>query len=864
MYPDNLTRAEARERFALIKTHAYQVEIDLTGRGVDQPDTRFRSTSTVQFSAAGKGNCHVDLIADSVISATLDGIPLDPKSFADSRLPFSVTPGEHVLSVAATLPYSHSGDGLHRFVDPADGRVYLYTQFEVADARRVYACFEQPDLKARFSINVLAPSGWTVVSNGACLSSEPLEQVHRDDSMTRHVFAETLPISTYLTAVVAGEYYVEQRSHDTAAGRIPMSILCRQSLAQHLDGDRLHQITTAGFEVFEKHFGYPYPFGKYDQVFVPEYNSGAMENVGCVVIRDEYVFRSRQTKAAHQVRANTILHELSHMWFGDLVTMKWWDDLWLKESFATWAATFAASEALEDPTSAWSSFSNGNKNWAYRQDQLPTTHPIAADMADLEAIELNFDGITYAKGASVVVQLVAFVGQEAFLKGLRTYFAEHAFGNTELVDLMRALEDASGRDLSHWSGEWLETAGVNTLSADFDLDRDGLFRSVRIKQAADRTQPILRSHRIAIGLYARTGNTLQRVQRLEADISGPSTTIPELDGTPQPDLLLPNDDDLSYTKVRLDRRSLQTAVDHIDEVGSPLTRALLWNATWDMCRDAELPASEYMELVLRGVPTESDLTAVRSILGQAQSAANSYAPVPVRSRLLARWQSGVCELLAHSAPGSDHQLALARSFAAAAEDSSAAELIHGWLSGHRVPKALAIDPELRWTLVTNLARLGWLDDTAISAELERDATITGAQQAAGARAAQPAAAAKVNAWQLAVEDDTIPNGTQSAICLGFWQRGQDELLAPYIARYFEAAEAISSASGIWATRGISMRNNVLRFLFPWPVEKQPVLLELDSWLERTELTASVRRIIDERRDDLIRALRCQAAAALVP
>ena len=864
MYPDNLTRAEARERFALIKTHAYQVEVDLTGREIDQPDAKFRSTSTVQFSAAAHGSSHIDLIADSVTSATLDGIELDPMTFVNSRLPFSVTPGDHVLSVTATLRYSRSGDGLHRFVDPADDRVYLYSQFEVADARRVYACFEQPDLKARFTIIVLAPSGWTVVSNGACLTSEPFDQVVNDGAATRHVFAETLPISTYLTAVIAGEYHVEQRSHDAAAGRVPMSILCRQSLAPHLDGDRLHTITTAGFDVFEKHFGYPYPFGKYDQVFVPEYNGGAMENVGCVVIRDDYVFRSRQTEAGHKVRVNTILHELSHMWFGDLVTMKWWDDLWLKESFATWAATFAASEALEDPTSAWSTFSNGNKNWAYRQDQLPTTHPIAADMVDLEAIELNFDGITYAKGASVVVQLVAFVGQDAFLKGLRTYFADHAFGNTELGDLLRALEQTSGRDLSHWSGEWLETAGVNTLSADFNTDGDGRFSSVRIAQTADQTHPILRSHRIAIGLYAPTGNALQRVQRVEADIAGPSTAIPELDGTAQPDLLLLNDDDLSYCKVRLDRRSLQTVVDHIDEVSSPLTRALLWNATWDMCRDAELPASQYVELVLRGVATEPDLTAVRFILGQAQSAADSYVPVNLRSGLLARWQSGVSDLLDHSAPGSDHQLALARSFAAAAEDSSAAERMHGWLNDKNVPDGLAVDPELRWTLVGHLARLGWLDEAGIAAELERDATITGAQQAAGARAAQPTATAKANAWRLAVEDDSVPNGTQSAICLGFWQRGQDELLAPYIPRYFEAAEAISSATGIWATRGISMRNNVLRLLFPWPVEKEPVLLELDAWLERTELTASVRRLVEERRDDLIRALRCQAAVALVP
>jgi len=859
MYPDNLTRSEAQQRSALIKSTAYQVEIDLTGRAVDDHEVLFVSTSTVHFAAVQPCASHLDLIADAVISASLDGIDLDPASFADSRLPFSVTAGEHSLTVTAIFRYSRSGDGLHRFVDPADDRVYLYTQFEVADARRVYACFEQPDLKARFSFTVLAPSGWVVVSNGACLGSEEI-----DESVTRHVFTETLPISTYLTALVAGEYHIEHASHHATAGTIPMSILCRDSLADHLDADRILAITTAGFDVFEKHFGYPYPFGKYDQVFVPEFNSGAMENVGCVVIRDEYVFRSRQTDASYQVRANTILHELSHMWFGDLVTMKWWDDLWLKESFATWAATFAASETMEDPVAAWATFCNGNKNWAYRQDQLPTTHPIAADMVDLEAIELNFDGITYAKGASVLVQLVAFVGREAFLQGLRTYFAENAFDNTELADLLRALERPSGRDLSRWSKEWLETAGVNTLSAGFDLDPGGSFRSFRVEQSAAPERPKLRSHRIAIGLYSLTEEGLVRTKRVEVDVSGSSTEIPELEGLLQPDLLLPNDDDLSYAKVRLDRRSLQTVVDHIDKVTSSLTRALLWSAAWDMCRDAELRAADYVELVLRGVGGESDLTAVRYILGQAQSAANSYAPPALRPRLLARWQAGVEELLGHSAPGSDHQLALARGFAAAAENQQAADRLQGWLRDDDVPDGLAIDPELRWTIVVNLARLGRIDDDDITAELERDQTITGAQQAAAARAAQPTAAAKANAWRLAVEEDSIPNGTQSAICLGFWQRGQDDLLAPYISRYFEAAEAISAASGIWATRGIALRNNVLRNLFPWPVEKQPLLSELDAWLARTKLTASVRRIIEERRDDLARALRCQAGWVLVP
>ena len=305
----------------------------------------------------------------------------------------------------------------------------------------------------------------------------------------RWEFAETAPISTYLTALVAGDYHRVEQSYRAAAGELPMAILCRQSLAEHLDADRIFRITPDGFGVFERHFAFPYPFGKYDQVFVPEYNGGAMENVGCVTVRDEYVFRSRATPAAYVARDDTLLHELSHMWFGDLVTMRWWDDLWLKESFATWASNFASSELADDPATAWASFTNGFKSWAYRQDQLPSTHPIAADMVDLEAVEQNFDGITYSKGASVLVQLVAFVGRDAFLAGLRRYFAEHAYGNTELADLLRALESASGRDLSSWSAQWLETTGVNTLRADFALAADGTFERFAVQQSADSRAP---------------------------------------------------------------------------------------------------------------------------------------------------------------------------------------------------------------------------------------------------------------------------------------------------------------------------------------------------------------------------------------
>ena len=440
MFPDNLTRAEAQARAALIQTTAYRVEVDLGGRDVERADSQFLSSSTVTFTARRSGRLHIDLIADSVRSATLDGVPLDPASFVGSRLPFEVSAGEHELTVTAVCRYSRSGEGLHRFVDPVDGCTYLYTQFEVAEARRVFACFEQPDLKAAFELSVVAPAAWLVVSCGA--------EVARDvvaDGLTRWRFAPTPPISTYVTALVAGDYHAVQHRHAGAAGPIPMALLCRRSLAAHLDAERLFAITMAGFEVFERHFGYPYPFGKYDQVFVPEYNGGAMENVGCVTFRDEYLFRSRVTPASYRTRDDTILHELSHMWFGDLVTMRWWDDLWLKESFASWAANFALAEIDGDPARTWASFTNGFKIWAFRADQLPSTHPIAADMVDLEAVELNFDGITYAKGASVLVQLVAFVGQEAFLAGLRCYFQRHAYGTTTLDDLLAALTEASGR-----------------------------------------------------------------------------------------------------------------------------------------------------------------------------------------------------------------------------------------------------------------------------------------------------------------------------------------------------------------------------------------------------------------------------------
>ena len=853
MFPDNLTRDEAQHRSGLLSTTRYRVEIDLSGRGLDSPTTHFLSTSTISFAGLGSGSTHLDLIADSVRSATLDGAELDPASFADSRLPLEVTPGEHDLSVVAVCRYSRSGEGLHRFVDPVDDRTYLYTQFEAADARRMFANFEQPDLKARYTISVVAPESWVVVSNGTLLDRDSVAQ-----GLVRARFSETEPVSTYLTALVAGDYArVAGPSYPGQAGEVPMAVYCRQSLLEHLDADEIFRVTSNGFGVFEDRFGYPYPFGKYDQVFVPEYNAGAMENIGCVVFRDEYIFRSRVTAASLSRRQDTILHELSHMWFGDLVTMRWWDDLWLKESFATWASNFAVSEQSQDQPAVWGRFLTGFKTNAYRADQLPSTHPIAADMVDLEAVESNFDSITYAKGGSVLVQLVAYVGREAFLAGIRTYFARHAFGNTSLADLLTALQESSGRDLSAWSAQWLETAGVNTLALELETS-EGSITAAALRQTAPAAWPTLRDHRVAVGLYRRAGETLTRVDRLEVEVRGELTPVPELVGREQPDLLLVNDDDLTYAKVRLDPRSLETALAALPGLADPLSRAVLWQTLWDACRDALLPARPFAELVLRSVPQEGEATVVATMLMQAATAVGSYTPLTTRRATQSAWQQGLRELLDAAAAGSDHQLSLARSFVAAARDDEQADLLERWLDGSEVPEGLPIDRDLRWAIVGRLAGLGRLDEAAIAAEEAADGSVTGQERAAGARAARPSAEAKAEAWRLAVEEDRIPNTQQSAICLSFWQRQQDDLLEPYVERYFRLAEDVSASRGVWAHKGIALRKSAVRNLFPWPTEQQPFLERLDAWLESAEIGSSVRRVVLERRDETVRALACQA------
>ena len=856
MFRANITRDEANTRSAQLRVDSYAVTVDLTGRRPDgtplaDPATTFTSTTTIRFSSIG---CvaNANLIADEVIAATLDGEGVPAEAFDGEHLTLGLSEGDHVLEVSAVMRYSRTGEGLHRFVDPTDDRTYLYSQFEVADARRMFATFEQPDLKATFQFTVLAPQEWSVLSN-----SPAVEPTALDDRFARWEFAPTARISTYITAVCAGEFHAVSDTYRRADGsEIPLSVHVRASLAEHLDADRIIETTRRGFDVFEHHFGRPYPFEDYAQVFVPEFNFGAMENAGCVTFRDEYIFRSRQTMAAYESRDNTILHEMAHMWCGDRVTMTWWDDLWLNESFAEWASHFAQEEIraqFHDRANPWATFCNSRKTWAYRQDQLPSTHPIAADMVDLEAVELNFDGITYAKGASALRQLVAFVGKDDFLAGVRSYFEAHAWGNTQLDDLLQHLQVASGRDLSFFTTQWLQTAGVNTLAADWDADADEVFTRFGIRQWARTEWPTLRRHRVAIGFYNLVDGVLTRTERFEFDIDGEYTEVAEVVGRRRPDLLLLNDDDLTYAKIRLDPRSLDTLVGNVHVLDSELARALAWGATWDLTRDGEMTAADYVELVLRGVGVETDLTAVNALLLQARTAIDYYAPRADRRALADRFTAGLVRLLKAAEAGSDHQLSIVRALALSINDDAGAAVLRAWLDGEEVPEGLAVDADLRWRLLTELARVGGAGEAEIAAEAARDATATGAEKAAGARSASLDADAKAAAWAAATELDT-PNETHFQVCAQFWQLDQDEVLAPYADRYLEVVDAIGSQQGRWETASTTIRQHVLGLLFPRPLADRAFIAKLDAFLAERDLPESVRRLVLERRDDALRAL----------
>ncbi|MBF6331514.1 aminopeptidase N [Nocardia transvalensis] len=858
MSAPNLTRDQAIARAATIRVENYRVELDLTGQPTG-PDTgsadTFFSRSTVTFTATPGAETFVDIVAAGVRSAVLNGEPLRIDDYDESKgLTLTGLAERNELVVEADCEYSHTGEGLHRFVDPTDNKVYLYSQFETADAKRMFACFDQPDLKATYDMVVTAPQDWEVISNGACIETRKLGTV------VTHTFATTPRMSTYLVALIAGPYAKWTDTYTDEHTTIPLGIYCRASLAQYMDAERLFTETKQGFGFYHRNFGVPYAFGKYDQLFVPEFNAGAMENAGAVTFLEDYVFRSKVTRASYERRCETVLHEMAHMWFGDLVTMKWWDDLWLNESFATFASVLCQSQATEY-TSAWTTFANVEKSWAYRQDQLPSTHPIAADIPDLHAVEVNFDGITYAKGASVLKQLVAYVGLEPFLAGLRAYFAEHAYGNATFDDLVGALEKASGRDLSGWGAQWLKTTGLNILRPDFEV-ADGKFtRFAVVQEGAEPGAGERRVHRLAIGVYDERDGKLVRTERVELDVDpAERTEVPELVGVERGKLVLVNDDDLTYCSVRLDPESLDTVVARIADIAESLPRTLCWSAAWEMTRQAEMRARDFVALVQRGVGAESEIGVVQRLLLQAQTALASYAePAWAAESGWPQFADRLLELAREAAPGSDHQLAFVNSLTGALLSPWHIEVLRELLDADPATvglPGLVVDTDLRWRLVQALAAAGEIDAEGletpfIDAELKRDPTAAGRRQAAAAAAARPQAEVKEKAWDTVMNDDSLPNITTRAIVNGFAPVGQSELLLPYVERYFAEIPAI------WERRSSEVAQTVVVGLYPhWAISDKAVATA-DRFLSEDH-PPSLRRLVTEGKAGIERSLRARA------
>ena len=844
---ENLTRIEAQERRAIVDTQEYDVALDLT-RG---PEV-FRSTTTVRFTATPGASTFIDLIAAQVHAITLNGRAIDPAAaYAQSRIALEGLEAHNELVVDADCLYTNTGEGLHRFVDPVDGEVYLYSQFEVPDARRMYAVFEQPDLKAGFQFTVTAPARWKVVSN-----SPTPEPVPAGADAATWTFERTPRISSYITALVAGPYEATFSELTSASGRvIPLGVYARKSLWQFMDADDIFDKTRRGFAYYESKFDYPYPFAKYDQLFVPEYNAGAMENAGAVTFTETYVFRSKVTDAVKERRVVTILHELAHMWFGDLVTMKWWNDLWLNESFAEWASTIATAEATEW-TEAWTTFNAMEKSWAYRQDQLPSTHPVVATISDLEDVQVNFDGITYAKGGSVLKQLTAWVGIDAFFSGVAAYFKKHGWGNTELSDLLAELEATSGRDLSAWSKKWLETAGVNTLSPLIESDADGVITRFAVVQTAPADYPTIRPHRLGIGFYDLDGDALVRVHHLELDVDGDRTDVPELKGRTRPALVLLNDDDLAYAKIRLDPISLGTAIAHLDKISDPLARSLVWGAAWDQTRDAEASPSEYIDLVLGNIGAETESTTIRTTLGQLLLAANAYVAPAHRDATRARVADALWGLAQAAEAGSDSQLQLATSFAAAAADDKQWEQVRRLRDGDTVLAGLAIDTDLSWQLLIALAAGGKVTGADIDAALAADNTAKGSELAAQARAALPTPADKQAAWDSLVVRDDLPNTVVRSAAAGFVHPAGAALLEPFVAPYFDMLLPV------WESRTYQIANYLITGLYPAPLANTALRDATRAWLaEHGQAPAALRRIVAENLAGVERALSVQARDA---
>lgn len=846
----NLSKIEAAGRANLLHVEHYDIHLDL--RDVRTSPT-FRSTTTVTFSATAGGSTWIDLVADEVMSVQLNGVELATSVFANDQIALHDLADHNTLVVDARCKYTRDGTGLHRFFDPVDNEAYLYTQFEVPDARQVYANFEQPDLKAEFSFTVIAPNHWEVVSNGA---EESRAQIA--DGVDQWKFARTKRMSTYITAIVAGPYHHVHDEYRGTYGTYPLGLYCRKSLAEYLDHEELFKITKQGFAFFEDQFKFGYPFGKYDQLFCPEYNAGAMENAGAVTFLEDYVFRSRVTRLQYEARANTILHEMAHMWFGDLVTMKWWEDLWLNESFAEWAAYWSMARCTEF-TDAWTEFLGLRKEWGYRQDQQPTTHPIAAEMVDLDSVRPNFDGISYAKGASVLKQLVAYIGEDAFVTGVRNYLQKHQYANAELSDLLNELTAASGVDLKDWMNVWIQTPGVNTLRLEAEVDSDGIYTKALLHQEPAKEpaglEPVLRGHRLQLGFYNLVNGALTCTDRMWITADGAITELTDqLVGRPRPEVLLINEGDHTFAKIRLDRHSMSNAITHYGAITDSLARTLIWMAAWDMTRDGELPTREWVTLVKGAINSEPEVSVIGIMLRYTKLAVDSYGNPARRGSYYKELADAYFDAAQNAEPGSDLQLAYVRGLLAFATEHAHLAWIESLLTGEGSLKGLAVDIDLRWGMLGRLTTTGYWDPSKIEEEVARDNTAFGQQAAAAARAAVPTADAKAAAWRILTEDDDVANAIYQSTAMGFRQAEQLDLLEPYVARYFVDVESV------FKKHDIHVAENFGIITFPSLFVEDATVQMADQFLaSHADGNVAMLRFVKEGRANTIRAIRARQA-----
>ena len=828
----SLTRAEATERAATIDVESYEIDLDLT-----DPDGTFRSRTVIRFSATEGAGTFVEVQPVELISVTLNGASVDVESLNDTRLPLTGLAAVNELVVDARMGYSNDGEALHRYVDPEDQRVYLAATMFLDGARRVFACFDQPDLKAPVTLSVTAPPEWVVAANG------PLAEPAADG---RWKFAQTVPLATYFVSLIAGPYHVRTDEHDG----IPLAIYARQGLARYLDAEaeELFEVTKQCLDRYAELFEIRYPFAHYGQAFVPEFNAGAMENPGLVTFREEFVFRAAVTDSERELRAMVIAHEMAHMWFGDLVTMKWWDDLWLNESFAEYMGSRVAGEATRF-TGTWTSFAVGRKSWGMRADQRPSTHPVApSDVADTELALLNFDGISYAKGASTLKQLVAWLGDDAFFAGVNDHFAAHKYGNATLADLLGALTKASGRDLSAWAEAWLRRSQVNTLRAEVTKAGDGTYESVTIVQTAPADHPTLRPHRLALGLYDRgPDGTVLRRDRIELDLEAnvERTPVPALAGTAAADLLLVNDGDLTYAKIRLDDASMANVPMMLPLIDDSLARAVIWASVLDAVTDGERPVAELVTLVLAALPMETEVVIAEDVLSATRRLVDRYSTPETRPAALEMVAQACDRLLAAAKPGGSRQLAAARGLVSSSVDTAR---LRGWLDGEDVPEGLAMDAELRWLVLYRLVVLGAATAEEIDAEYERDRTASGEQFAARCRAALPSAEAKARAWQTIVTDANTSARLADAVAMGFWQPEQSGLTSEYVAQYF------TDMPGMMQVRSGGAAEKIAFTAYPrYAVD--PYTRELASeLLAQPDLNATLRRVVVDADDDMRQAL----------